>query len=436
MENKPVLPSKTPAARRPATAPRPGTGRPAARAGRTRTVIRSHQHNERGARLAWLIGGGIALIVLILLGVGYYSDNIGPAHDTALRMGTHNISLGYVRDRLKAETIDNGAGTQTDAFSKINDGTITSTIEDEQVYLQRAATLGVSVDEKAIAAAEAQLVRAPVNNGTLDPKDYAVYEALVRTQLAKDGLSLDQFREIARANALKTAVLNHFKDTVPAQTLAVKGEAMTFTSEEKARAAQQRLENGDAFTDVASDLIANPSDGHAQPFDWTPVPYGILTAPLNAPNVEDVASKLQPGQVSDVIKIDATGSSSTPTWVLLTITDRDEKHDVSDVQKQQIATAMQGKWLSDQKAAIGVKSFLDTNKDVWAVQHTDLPLQAKATPTPAAPVNPGAVPSPPSAPPVPGGQAGPQPPASSAPAGAPASAPAGPSVPAVPGATP
>ncbi|HZQ37924.1 MAG TPA: hypothetical protein VFD32_18485 [Dehalococcoidia bacterium] len=431
VENKPVLPSKTPAARRPAPATRSGPARPAARAGRTRTVVRSHQHNDRGTRVAWLVGGGIALIVLILLGIGYYSDNIGPAHDTALRVGNHDVSLGYFRDRLKAETVDNGAGTQTDAYSKLS--SVTDTIEEEQVYLQRAGTLGVSVDDKAIAAAEAQLVRAPVSNGALDPKDYALYESLVRAQLAKDGLSLDQFRQIARANALKTAVLNHFKDGVPAQTLAVKGEAMTFTSEEKARAAQQRLENGDAFTDVASDLIANPSDGKAQPFDWTPVPYGILVSPLNAANVEDVASKLQPGQVSDVIKIDAAGANSTPTWVLLTITDRDEKHAVSDVQKQQIAAAQQDKWLSDQKAAIGVKSFLDNGKDLWAIQHMDLPLRAKATPTPPAPVNPGAAPS---APAVPGGQAGPQPPTSSAPAGAPAGAPTPPALPAVPGGTP
>lgn len=433
MENKPVLPSKTPAktpaARRPPTPARAGTARPAARSGRTRTVVRSHQHNDRGTRVAWLVGGGIALVVLVLLGVGYYNDNIGPARDTALRVGGHSVSLGYFRDRLKAETVDNGAGTQTDAFSKLS--SVTDAIEAEQVYLQRAASLGVSVDDKALAAAQAQLVRAPVSNGALDPKDFALYESLVRAQLAKDGLSLGQFREIARANALKTAVLNHFKDGVPAQTLAVKGEAMTFTSEDKARAAQQRLENGDAFTDVANDLIANPADGKPQPFDFTPVPYGVLPAPLNAANAEDVASKLQPGQVSDVIKIDASGANSTPTWVLLAITDRDEKHAVSDVQKQQIASAQQDKWLTDQKAAIGVKSFLDQSKDVWAVQHMDLPLQAKASPTPP-PINPGAAPNPPGAPPVPGGQAGPQPPSSSAPAGAPS----GPNPPAVPGATP
>jgi hypothetical protein len=395
-------------------------------------VVRTHQRNERGTRIAWLVGGGIAAVVLILVGIGYYSDNIAPAHDTALRVGQHDISLGYFRDRLKAETADNGAGTQSDAFSKRSN--VTDMIEDEQTYLPRAASLGVTVNDDDITAAAAQLVRAPVTNGKLDPKDYAVYESLVRSQLQRDGLSLGQFHEIALANALKSKVLDHFKAGVPAKTLAVKGEAMTFDTEAKARAAQQRLENGDAFTDVANDLIASPSDGHAQPFDWTPVPYGILVSPLNAANVEDVASKLSPGEVSDVIKIDPTSAGGSPTWALITITDRDPNHDVSDVQKQQIASAQQAKWLADQKAAIGVKSFLDNNKELWAVQHMDLPAQAKATPTPQAPpINPGAVPSVPA---VPGGQAGPQPPSSSAPAGAPAGAPTAPSLPPVPGGTP
>lgn len=433
MENKPAVPPKGAPPRRNATATRAGATRPAARAGRTRTVVRSHQHNDRGARLAWLVGGGIGLLVLLLVGVGYYNDNIGPARDTALRVGKHNVSLGYFRDRLKAATLDNnGPGTQADAFNKLT--AVTDTIEEEQVYLQRAASLGVSVDDQDIAAAAAQLVQAPTSNGKLDPKDYAVYEFDVRAQLQKDGLSLGQFREIARANALKSKLLDHFKAGVPAQTLAVKGEAMTFTSEEKARAAQQRLENGDAFTDVASDLIASPSDGHARPFDFTPVPYGILVSPLGAPNVEDVASKLSPGEVSDVIKIDSTSSSSTPTWVLLTITDRDASHTVSDVQKQQIASAQRDKWLADQKTALGVKSFMDQGKQLWAVQHMGLPLQARATPTPAAPPgNPGAAPG---APAVPGSQSGPQLPSASAPAGVPAGVPTAPSLPPVPGGTP
>ncbi|GEM_PF-1686985 len=435
MENKPAVPPKSAPARRPAPATRSGVARPAARAGRTRTVVRPHQRNERGTRVAWLVGGGVAVIVLLLLGAGYYNDNIGPARDTALRVGKHDVSLGYYRDRLKAATLDNnGPGTQADAFNKLS--SVTDTIEEEQIYLQRAALLGVTVDEQDIAAAEAQLVQAPVSNGKLDPKDYSVYELQLRAQLQKDGLSLGQFREIARANALKSKVLDHFKAAVPAQTLAVKGEALTFDSEAKARAAQQRLENGDAFTDVGNDLLANPSDGHAQPFDFTPVPYGIMTAPLNAANVEDVASKLSPGEVSDVIKVDPTTPNGSATWVLITITDRDSNHAVSDVQKQQLALAQRDTWVVNQKTAIGVKSFLDQSKELWAVQHMGLPVQAKATPTPQTPpINPGA-PGAPGAPAVPGGQAGPQLPAASAPAGAPAGAPTAPSLPPVPGGTP
>lgn len=390
---------------------RTGAGRPGAR----RTVARARSHREdRGARLAWIVGGCIAAVVVILFALGYYNDNIGPARDTAIVVGDHSISFGYYRDRLRAMTKDSGDGTQTGAFNK--ESSTTDQIEQEQVYLQRAGSLGVSANDGDILAAMASTVRAPLQDGKL--KDVALYESQLRGQLQNSGLSLDQFREIARAQALQSNVLNHFKAGVPKQALAVKAMELTFTSEQQGRTAQQRLESGDSVNDIAQDATADPSIGQAQPLDWTPVPFGILPAA-----VDDVASKLQPGQVSDLIKVDSpssTGAAGSTQWVLIAITDRDPSHDVSDQQPQQIAGKQQQSWFDQQKAALRVRSFVDGSKAVWAAQHTDLPLQ---TATPKAPAGnqsnprnglPGLVPP---TVPVNGQPAGPQPPAApSAPA--------------------
>jgi hypothetical protein len=419
--------TKKPSTPRPSRTPnvvasqRAGAGRPGAR----RPVAHARSHREeRGARLAWIVGGGIAAVVILLFAVGYYNDNIGPARDTAIAVGNHAVSFGYYRDRLRAITKDTGDGTQTGAYNK--ESSTTDQIEQEQVYLQRAGSLGVSADDNDILAAMANTVRAPLQDGKL--KDASLYESQLRGQLQNSGLSLDQFREISRAQALKDKVLAKFKADVPKQAPAIKAMQLTFNSEQQGRAAQQRLETGDSVNDIAQDATADPSIGQAQPLDWTPVPYGLLPAA-----VDDVASKLQPGQVSDLIKVEPTAPSGSPQWVLLAITDRDANHDVSDQQAQQIASKQQQSWFDQQKAALRTRSFVDGSKAVWAAQHTDLPL---TTATPKAPagnprngapgLTPPTVPSnvqpsgpqppaAPSAPAAPGGASGPPPP----PAGSP-----------------
>ncbi len=374
---------------------------------------------EVGNRLAWYVGGGLAAIVALLVLIGIYNDRIGPARTTAITVGSHHISLGYYRDRLKANAVDTGDATQVGAFNK--ESTTTDQLEEEQIYLQRAASLGVSVSDQDVALAMANALHVPVADKQI--KDPAVYESAVRAELQRTGLSLDQYRLSAKARTLKDAVGAYFKASVPSPTLAIKGTELLFMSEAQGRAVQGRLGNGDSFNDIAADTTADPTIGHAQPLDWTPVPFGVLPGGL-----DDVASKLMPGQVSDLIQADIGG---TPQWVLLLLTDRDTNHELTDPQKLQIANAKTDDWVSQQKDALGVHSFVDGANARWAAVHTDLPLQAaaKATTPPIAPRPGGAPPAggPPGAPGAAPPPAGPQP--------APAGAPAGPPPP-VPNATP
>lgn len=395
---------------------RPPSGRP----GSGRLIsVKSASHRsgreEVGNRLAWIVGGGLAAVVALLVLIGIYNDRIGPARETAITAGKHSISVGYYRDRLKAATIDAGDATQVGAFNK--ESSTTALLEEEQVYLQRAGTLGVTASDADIAAAMAQAVHAPVAAGG-PVSDVAAYEVLLREELQRTGLSLDQFRGIAKAQALKSNVQAKFRAEVPKQTLAIKGIELQFTSEVQGRAAQDRLGNGDSFNDIAGDTTADPSIGHAQPLDWTPVPFGLLTGDLDG-----VASQLSPGQVSDLIKIDSSG---TPQWILLNVSDRDQNHDVSDTQRLQLGNKKQSDWVDQQRQELGVHSFVDGANARWAAIHTDLPLQAAATPTP--PSNPRLPGSLPGAVP-PGGQPG-------LPAGPPGVPPAGPPPPAVPNGTP
>jgi len=195
-----------------------------------------------------MIGGGLALLVLLLIGIGYYSTYIGPSRETAIRVGNHDISLGEYRDRLRAATLASDPNaTQADAFNK--ESSTTELLETEQIYLRRAQTLGISANDDAIAVTMATGVHVPTKDNQI--VDIATYETILRNELQRLGLSLDQERNAARASVLKNNVLQKFRADVPKQAFAVKATELVFASRQQGQAAQQRLGNGDSVSDIA-----------------------------------------------------------------------------------------------------------------------------------------------------------------------------------------
>src|SRR5438874_1563614 len=109
VQKKPVGSQKTvPLQKRPVVR----GARPAAAGAARKQVSHRSGREEVGSRLAWYVGGGLAAIVALLVLIGIYNDRIGPARTTAITVGKHQISLGYYRDRLKANAVDSGDATQ------------------------------------------------------------------------------------------------------------------------------------------------------------------------------------------------------------------------------------------------------------------------------------------------------------------------------------
>lgn len=417
-QKKPSAPAKgaAPPPNRPAgTRPASPQRRPGGQSAAARRLQSSHRPSERGSQLAWVIGGSLAAIILVFLGVGYYNSNIGPGRDAAIKVGKHTVSVNYFRDRLKAEAVENGDGSQLGSSGAANDITsIVDTIEQEQVYLQRAWSLGLSASDDEIAAQIANIVHVQVTNGKI--ADLAQYEFEVRGYLERTGLSLAELREIGRAAALTQKVTDYFQAKLPAQAPAFQGTEFTFDTLAAAQAAQKELETGAYVTDLTAELNADSTKGTATPLDWTYIGFGALPRPLDV-----AAQQLQPGQVSTIIQLDPTTPDGTTQWAMLAVTTKDANHAIDASAQPQLAQSESSAWYTQQSQALGLHNLMSQSDEAWALAHTGLPAEPAATPT-----SPAGAPTVPSGnPAAPGSQAGPQPPAPSAPAvpSAPAAAP-------------
>ncbi len=398
-------PRNRPAGARPAAPQRRTAGQTAA----ARRLQSSHRPSERGSQLAWIVGGGLAAFLLVIVAIGYYNSNIGPGRDDAIKVGKHAVSVAYFRDRLKAEAVENGDGSQLGQSGAANDiSTVTTLIEQEQVYLQRAWSLGLTASDNDIALQIANIVHVPVNNGKIS--DIAQYEFDVRGYLERTGLSLSELREIGRAAALKQKVTDYFKAQLPQQALAIQGTEFTFDTLAAAQAAQQELETGAYVTDLQAELNADSTKGTATPLDWTFVGFAALPRPVDV-----AAQQLQPGEVSTIIQVEPSSPDATTQWVMLAVTNKDPNHAIDATQQPTLAGDQAQGWYDQQSQALGVHNLLTQSAESWALSHTGLPVQPAASPT-----APAGIPTVPSSNPVaPGSQAGPQPPAPSAPAAAP-----------------
>ncbi len=264
-------------------------GKPAARpAARHRSSGPLHMDSEQAAR--FMLIGGIAAIILIALGFvafGWYWTEKRPQGRTVLQVEEYKVSFSSMKRRMAYELF------QTTALQQ-NAGALPSFAYDnlleELTVLSRADEAGAIVDQVKID--EGLRTRIGVTAET----DQRTFQDRLRSQLDATGLNETEFRRLVQGDTTRTVLQDKFKTEIPATILQAKIETINAESEEKALAAIDRINAGEAFADVAKELSIDPNkdtDGGLSDYEAKggfPAGYndyafsaeiGALSGPLN-----------------------------------------------------------------------------------------------------------------------------------------------------------
>jgi len=155
----------------------------------------------------------------------------------------------------------------------------------ERVLIEQAAAdQGIVVTDDEVEAALAQIV-----------EDVGGEEAF-RDQLERNGMTRQEVWDELRAELIGTAVTELVADSVPTSAEQVHARHILVDTREEAEQLLAQLQAGADFAELAS---AYSQDGSSRAYggDLSFFPRGVLLAP----EVEEAAFALQPGQVSDVI---------------------------------------------------------------------------------------------------------------------------------------
>ena len=235
-----------------------------------------------------LIGGLVLLVAfaLLLVGVGYYVDRVQPQRETVFVVGDKEYSYAYLEDRVDAAHAQGQFITSDIQFGIAQ---LISDIQNEELVRLMAADQGITVTDEEMDAAMREDAGVPPDA----PND--VMASILRDHLQNLGLDLDTYEEIIEAEVLEEKLKEGITAELPEEAEQVDLFLIQTDTDAQAAQALQRLRDGEAFEDVATEISAHPSSADGGAVGWTP-------AELLDEELAEAVFEQEPGTLSSVIE--------------------------------------------------------------------------------------------------------------------------------------
>jgi len=301
---------------------------------KTQHILTPHQishweQQKKRQRVIFIMGTFIIVLVLAVVGTGWYLAQYKPLRETAIKVNDTEFTMDYYIEMLKLE----GTYHSESNLSSVAD-TVLQNIQRNELIRQGALDLGISVDDK-------EVEKVLKDN---DLPDKEAYRDLASYQLLIERL-LDR----------------HFDDQVPLNAEHRQVMAMMLESEAQALEVRSKLVNGEDFGELAEELSMNLfSKNNGGDFGW--VPKVILQDMLTTSIVDDIFSH-EIGELSQPI-YDEEADKGVGYW-LVKVLERNEEEDETHIQIM---------LLGSEEEAQSIKEQLEAGAD-WgdlAVEHSQV----------------------------------------------------------------
>ena len=172
------------------------------------------------------------------------------------------------------------------------------------------------------------------------------FQAAIASSGVAAGYTQDEYRSQLRRETLAARTIGAITDVLPLQVQHTSARHILVSTLEEAEGLLDELANGADFGTLAvihsRDPSSRPAGGE---LGW--FPKGLLTMP----EVEEAAFRLQPGEVSGVIK-------SALGFHILEVLGREDRPLVGEVLTDYRVAAV-GEWLADQRQRAEIEIFIE-----------------------------------------------------------------------------
>jgi len=300
-----------------------------------------------------LIIASVALVVAIAAGLIYYLAAIMPYQRVILTVGTDKVKTGYFLKRVVANSTSDPAATL-------------QSLTTELLVQQAAPDYGLSpVTPEDIDTALRDAAKG--TNDTITDTDFAAW---LKEQLDNSGLTEKEYREVVGRNIQTQRLYEIVSANVPSVVPQVHLWAIILSTNDAAVAAKARIDAGESFSAVASDVsIDATSKANGGDLGW--MPPDILSTQLSS-----TADSLDIGKCSDPVTYVQQDSSSstgtTTTYVLMMVTEKSAAMQATDDQVTLLKNKAMSDWLNTQAQTTTVtfhglngSTTLDSQTSAW-----------------------------------------------------------------------
>ncbi len=376
----------------------------------SKAELSRHERELRAQRLFLVAIAALAVVVVAILGFGYWREYVARASDPVATVAGHSISVdSYARqldfNRKTVEQQIQYMQVQLQSFSDdeslvglirqqiqqlqfslllLPDQTLDQMINEELVR-QEAARRGITVSAQEIeeetkqtfqdpptplpvpsptpdptAAAGAQPTPTPEASPTptapaASPMPTADIQARAQAFMAMYGLTQAEYDSMIEAQILYKKLGEAIGAEVPTSADQIHARHILVDSEDKAKELVEKLRGGASFEELAKAESTDPgSKDKGGDLGW--FPRGTMV-----PEFDDVAFKLEPKQISDPVQ-------TTYGWHIIEVLEKEQNRPLDEQTLESKKSEALPQWLSEKQNGPDVKRALTEDTKNWVYQ--------------------------------------------------------------------
>ncbi|MBI2908170.1 MAG: peptidylprolyl isomerase [Chloroflexi bacterium] len=321
----------------------------------TRRQLAKWQREKKVQRTTAVI---IAIAIFVVLGIpalGYFQTFVAPTMQPVVRVNNKSFDMGYYAKRLRllytgAKAAGGQANLSTIPFELLD------IIEENQLIQDGGPKMGIAVTQEELGQELRRRVlpasdpKQETDPGRLD----AEYNQLYRQRLNEFKLSDDEYRDIVKAEMMRSAIREKLGEQVPTVAEQVKVMGVLAETIDKANEALAKLKGGATFAAVVKEYTKNEKLLEKQgDMGW--LPRGVMTQEF-----DQIAFGLEPGSFGQPFT-DAAG------LYVIKVEEKVTARKIDDEPREKLKDAVLKKWLTEERAANKVERYFDSTRYAWAM---------------------------------------------------------------------
>jgi len=238
----------------------------------------------KGRRIGLVTAALILIVILVIVGIGYYWFYVKPFQTNVIIVGDDTINIGYFIKR-----------TRMDATASGDPNIMLDKLNHEILLKQGAPRYGIEATEEDIDEALREIAR-----GESETISDSEFKEWYRQQRNETELSDAEYRDFIRTYLLRIRLHGYLAERVPTVVEQVHLHIIVLDSYEDALEVKEKLEAGADFADLAREVSVDPESGeNGGDIGWAPV--DILEGPFGW-----AVPSLAIGEISPPLRISET----------------------------------------------------------------------------------------------------------------------------------